>query len=78
LSRWFQARVGAAKGRIRRIAIVALARKLLVALWRYVAQGVVRHPEEASAPDPLENTIRKHSTIGYLSPVEFERKVGLA
>ena len=23
-------------------------------------------------------TIRRHSTIGYLSPVEFERKVGLA
>jgi transposase len=41
LSRWFQVRVGAAKGRIRRIAIVALARKLLVALWRYVTQGVV-------------------------------------
>ena len=46
LSRWFQARVGAAKGRIRRIAIVALARKLLVALWRYVTQGVV--PEGAA------------------------------
>ena len=41
LSRWFQARVGAAKGRVRRIGIVALARKLLVALWRYVTQGVV-------------------------------------
>ena len=41
LSRWFRGRVGAAKGRIRRIAIVALARKLLVALWRYVTQGVV-------------------------------------
>ena len=24
------------------------------------------------------NTTRRHSTIGYLSPVEFERKVGLA
>jgi len=45
LSRWFHERVGAAKGRIRRIAIVALARKLLVALWRYVTQGVV--PEGA-------------------------------
>lgn len=45
LGRWYQARVGAAKGRIRRIAIVALARKLLVALWRYVTQGVV--PEGA-------------------------------
>ena len=41
LSRWFTARVGAIKGRVRRIAIVALARKLLVALWRYATQGVV-------------------------------------
>jgi len=41
LSRWFQERVGAGRGRIRRIAIVALARKLLVALWRYVTQGIV-------------------------------------
>jgi putative transposase len=24
------------------------------------------------------SAIRRHSTIGYLSPVEFERKVGLA
>ena len=41
LSRWFAERVGPARGRVRRIAIVALARKLLVALWRYVTQGVV-------------------------------------
>ena len=41
LSRWFRARVGDQKGRIRRIAIVALARKLMVALWRYVTTGVV-------------------------------------
>ena len=45
LSRWFVERVGAARGRVRRIAIVALARKLLVALWRDVMQGVV--PEGA-------------------------------
>ena len=38
---WFCARVGAMGGRIRKIMVVALARKLLVALWRYVAQGVV-------------------------------------
>ncbi|MBN8974125.1 MAG: IS3 family transposase [Rhizobiales bacterium] len=24
------------------------------------------------------NTTRRHSTIGYVSPVEFERKLGLA
>jgi hypothetical protein len=36
LSTWFRERVGDGKGRVRRIAIVALARKLLVALWRYL------------------------------------------
>ena len=41
LSVWFRARVGTVKGRIRRIIIVALARKLLVALWRYLETGVV-------------------------------------
>lgn len=41
LSRWFRERVGDVKGRIRRIAIVALARKLMVALWRYLETGVV-------------------------------------
>ncbi len=41
LSRWFRERVGDLKGRPRRIAIVALARKLMVALWRYLTTGVV-------------------------------------
>lgn len=41
LSRWFRARVGGAGKRARRIAIVALARKLLVALWRYLEHGVM-------------------------------------
>jgi transposase len=41
LTIWFRERVGTAKGRIRRIAIVAVARKLLIALWRYVETGVV-------------------------------------
>jgi transposase len=45
LSRWFNQRVGQEKGRVRRIAIVAMARKLLVALWRYVTQGII--PEGA-------------------------------
>jgi transposase len=45
LSRWFKDRVGAAKGRVRRIMVVALARKLVVALWRYLASGIV--PEGA-------------------------------
>jgi transposase len=41
LSRWFRQRVGNIKGRIRRITIVAVARKLMVALWRYLTTGVV-------------------------------------
>jgi transposase len=41
LSSWFRKRVGDVKGRIRRIAIVAMARKLMVALWRYLNTGVV-------------------------------------
>ncbi len=45
LSRWFKDRVGTAKGRVRRIMLVALARKLMVALWRYLASGTV--PEGA-------------------------------
>ena len=45
LSRWYAERVGDAKGRIRKIMAVALARKLLVALWRYVQDGVI--PEGA-------------------------------
>lgn len=45
LSRWFEQYVGDRQGRFRRVAIVALARKLLVALWRYATQGLV--PEGA-------------------------------
>ena len=49
LSRWFQARVGTLKGRPRRIAIVAMARKLLVALWRYLQTGVIPTGAELKA-----------------------------
>src|SRR5919206_581643 len=45
LARWFTERVGAVRGRMRKIAAVALARKLLVALWKYVTTGPV--PEGA-------------------------------
>jgi len=45
LSAWFRERVGKAGGRIKKIMIVALARKLLIALWRYATDGVI--PERA-------------------------------
>jgi transposase len=41
LSLWFQERVKRNGGRFKKTTIVALARKLLVALWKYVAAGVV-------------------------------------
>ncbi len=41
LSQWFQARTADGRGRIRRVMIVALARKLLIALWRYANTGLV-------------------------------------
>ena len=40
LSQWFRARAGTSGGRVRRVFVVALARKLLVALWRYATTGV--------------------------------------
>jgi transposase len=46
LSRWFRARTANAGKRAKRIAIVALARKLIVALWRYLSTGLV--PAEAT------------------------------
>jgi transposase len=49
LSRWFHQRVGDRRGKIRRITIVAVARKLLVALWRYVTQGLVPTGAELKA-----------------------------
>jgi transposase len=45
LTRWYETRFGRGSRRLRRIGIVALARKLLIALWRYVETGVI--PEGA-------------------------------
>lgn len=46
LALWWQDRFAKTGGRARKSAIVALARKLLVALWRYLEQGIV--PEGAT------------------------------
>jgi len=45
LAQWFGRRFGGGGKRMRRIGIVALARRLLIALWRYVNDGVI--PEGA-------------------------------
>jgi transposase len=45
LSQWYQARFGRGGTRARKVGIVALARKLLIAVWRFLEFGVV--PEGA-------------------------------
>jgi len=42
---WFRERVGGTGKRLRKVMVVAMARRLLIALWRYATQGVV--PEGA-------------------------------
>jgi transposase len=54
LSDWFRDRVGTLQGRTRRIAIVAMARKLLIALWRYVETDVL--------PDGVELRVMEEAT----------------
>jgi len=49
LSRWYQERFGNGSPRLRRIGIVALARKLLVDLWRYLQHGVIPEGAELKA-----------------------------
>ncbi|MCK5652240.1 MAG: IS110 family transposase, partial [Gemmatimonadetes bacterium] len=46
LSQWYQEKYGRGNSRMRRIGIVALARKLLVELWRYLETGAL--PEGAA------------------------------
>jgi len=41
LSKWYQRRFGSGSSRVRKIGIVALARKLLIELWRFLETGVV-------------------------------------
>ena len=50
LSQWFRERVTRAGGRRKKSTIVALARKLLIALWKFVHHGVV-----------IEGAIMKHA-----------------
>jgi transposase len=51
LAQWYQRQFGRGSRRLRRIGIVALARKLLIALWRYVDQGQI--PDGAIVKGPV-------------------------
>jgi transposase len=64
LSRWYQRRFGAGNKRARKVGIVALARKLLIALWRYADHGEV--PAGAEEKDwrlRVDSTARRHAKL---------------
>jgi len=61
LSRWYAERFGSGR-RARKVGIVAVARKLLVALWRYLDRGEV--PEGALLCDWRDKVFRKKVAAG--------------
>jgi transposase len=56
LSRWFVERTAGQSKRVRKIMIVAVARKLAIALWRYVELGLV--PQGAIINPPMTRKAR--------------------
>jgi len=64
LSQWYQRRFGPGNKRARKVGIVALARKLLIALWRYLEHGEV--PAAAVEKDwrlLVDSTARRHAKV---------------
>jgi len=62
LSQWYERRFGAGNKRARKVGIVALARKLLIALWRYADHGEL--PAGAREKDwrlLVDSTARRHA-----------------
>jgi transposase len=58
LSRWYQERVGQGSTRVRKIGIVALARKRLIARWRFLETGVL--PQGALCQSQVRIRSRAH------------------
>ena len=52
LTHWYETRFGHGSARLRKIGIVAMARKLLIALWRFLKTGVL--PEGAKLKGELQ------------------------
>ena len=67
LSIWFRERVQRNGGRGKKTAIVAMARKLLIALWKYAAHGVLIEGAVA------KNTLKKaeNATVIMTKPLIF-------
>jgi transposase len=58
LTQWYLRRFGSGNARLRKVGIVALARKLLIALWRYLEQGEV---PEGAVFSPWEKKLKKRT-----------------
>ena len=61
---WYEQRCGKGSKRARKVGIVALARKLLIALWRYLEHGEL--PEGAAEKDwrlGVDSTARRHARL---------------
>ncbi len=62
MSQWYARRFGGGNKRARKVGIVALARKLLIALWRYLEHGEL--PVGAVEKDwrlLVDSTARRHA-----------------
>lgn len=79
LSQWYQRRFAHGGKRLRRIGIVAVARKLLVALWRYIVTkpsspkrftlcGCTAFPPNDAPQNDLRATSRVYQTNGTITP----------
>jgi transposase len=70
LTQWYQQRFGQGSRRLRRLGSVALARKLLIAWWRFVETGVV--PEGAALKAAGRRSPRDGSAarLGWGGPLE--------
>ena len=68
LSRWYRRRVARGGPRARKVGIVALARRLLVELWRYreigaVPQGAARKPEPRPGVETTRSVRRRQDPV---------------
>lgn len=60
LARWYERKFGKGNSRMRKIGIVALARKLLIAFWRYLDNGII---PEGAVVRALSG--ENHDTVNY-------------
>src|SRR5262245_23959482 len=64
LAQWYEHRFGAGSARLRKLGMVALARKLLIALWRFVKTGVLPEGAVLKTATPSREGRRSHICSG--------------